>query len=328
MTDVPFPYIVGVDRSGTTLLRAMLASHPDLAIPDEANFRLKLSVKPERYEQANGIDLVALVSDLFADRMFRTWGLSEEEVRTALRAAAPRTLSDAMRALFLHAARQEGKTRYGDKTPQAVMVMPRLSRLFPEARFIHIIRDGRDVALSHINTEGFISSAGEVAIRRKTIIERGQSNGLILGPERYRGVRYEQLVERPDAVLQSLCAYIELDFHASMLRYFERPLEVLGATQHGIGFHTSLYKPPTKGLRNWRDQMKAPDLEIFEAIAGDLLERLGYGRSAPRSNIRTRVRAGFVRLFVAVKELVKRRMADYRWWPSARLVYRRLRSLW
>ena len=57
MTDVPFPYIVGVDRSGTTLLRAMLASHPDLAIPDEANFRLKLSVEPEQYEEANGLDL-------------------------------------------------------------------------------------------------------------------------------------------------------------------------------------------------------------------------------------------------------------------------------
>jgi hypothetical protein len=325
MTDVPFPYIVGVDRSGTTLLRAMLASHPDLAIPDEANFRLKLSVKPERYEQADGIDLEAFVPDLFADGMFRSWGLSEEETRMALQAAAPRSFADAMRALFLHAARKEGKTRYGDKTPQGVMVMPRLSRLFPEARFIHIIRDGRDVALSHIHTEGFIPSAAEVAIKWKTMIERGQSDGRILGPERYREVRYEQLVERPEAVVHSLCGYIELDFHASMLRYFERPLEVLGATQPGIGFHASLYKPPTKGLRNWRAQMKAPDLEIFEAIAGDLLERLGYRRSAPRSNVRTRVRAGFVRLFIAGKEFVKSRIADYRWWPSARLVYRRLR---
>ena len=325
MTDVPFPYIVGVDRSGTTLLRAMLASHPDLAIPEEANFRLKLSVEPELYEQANGLDVDAFVSALYADRIFRSWGISEEEVRMALRAAAPRSLSDAMRALFRYAARKEGKTRYGDKTPQAVMVMPRLSRLFPEARFIHIIRDGRDVALSHIHTEGFIASAAEVAIKWKTMIERGQSDGRILGPERYREVRYEQLVERPDAVLHSLCAYIELDFHASMLRYFERPLEVLGATRQGIGFHASLHKPPTKGLRNWRDQMKARDLEVFEAIAGDLLERLAYVRSAPRSTIRARVRAGFVRMFVAGKEFVKRRIVDYRWWPSATLVYRRLR---
>jgi Sulfotransferase family len=325
MTDVPFPYIVGVDRSGTTLLRAMLASHPDLAIPDEANFRLKLSVEPEQYEEANGLDLDAFVSALFADRMFRSWGTSEEEIRMALRAAAPRSLSDAMRALFLHAARKEGKTRYGDKTPQAVMVMPRLSRLFPEARFIHIIRDGRDVALSHIHTEGFIPSAAEVAIKWKTMIERGQSDGRILGPERYREVRYEQLVEKPEAVLRSLCAYIELDFQPSMLRYFERPLEVLGATQHGIGVHASLHKPPTKGLRNWRHQMEARDVENFEAIAGDLLERLAYGRSAPRPNIWTRVRAGFVRLFVAGKEIVKGRIVDYRWWPAARLAYRRLR---
>lgn len=305
MRYLPVPHIVGVSRSGTTLLRAMLASHPDLAIPEEADFRLSMSVDPRRYERSDGLDLEAFLSDLLRDPHFHWWGLSESEVRSALREAAPRSFADAMRALFRHCALMEGKTRYGDKTPQALQVLPRLAGLFPEARFIHIIRDGRDVALSHIHTEGFIRSVGEVALIWKKRIEQGQRGGSVLGPERYREVRYERLVEDPEGVLRSLCEYIELDFHRSMLRYFERPLEVLGPTQQDIHAHGSLHLPPTKGLRDWREQMSRNDLETFEAIAGDLLEGLGYERSVPFVTARMRFRAGLVRGYAASKKLAK-----------------------
>jgi hypothetical protein len=84
---------------------------------------------------------------------------------------------------------------------------------------------------------------------------------------------------------------VELDFHPDMLRYYERPLEVLGSTQEGIPAHASLHLPPTKGLRDWRTQMSKRDRETFEAIAGDVLERLGYKRSVPVVPTRIRLRA-------------------------------------
>jgi hypothetical protein len=307
-TDTPVPFIVGVSRSGTTLLRAMLASHPDLSIPEEADFLVTMSLQPRRYERTDGFDLETFLTDLLEDPHFRSWGVSEKEARTALSEVAPRSLADAMRALFIHCARRDGKTRYGNKTPQAVEAIPRLAQLFPEARFIHIIRDGRDVALSHIHTVGFMRSVGEVALLWRAGIEQGQIAGRLIGTNRYREVRYEDLVERPAEALRPLCEYVELDFHPAMLRYFERPLEILGSTQQGIPAHESLHLPPTKGLRDWRTQMSKRDLETFEAIAGDVLDRLGCERSVPLVPARSRLRATLVRAYVSTKTFAKERI--------------------
>jgi hypothetical protein len=308
MSDVPVPFIVGVPRSGTTLIRAMLASHSDLTIPEEAEFRVSMSEDPRRYERPDGLDLETFVADLLAHPQFHWWGMPEDEVRTILRGSAPQTFSDAMRALFRGCARKEGKTRYGDKTPRALLFMPRLAQLFPEARFIHIIRDGRDVALSHVNTKGFIRSVGEVALTWKDWIERGRKDGSAVGVGHYREVCYERLVEDPESVLRSVCEYVELRFDRSMLRYFERPLEVLGATQQGLPAHPSLYLPPTKELRDWRQEMSRTELEVFEAIAGDALDTLGYERAVGTVPARARARATLIHGAVAVKRTAKKRI--------------------
>jgi hypothetical protein len=308
VSDDPVPFIVGVPRSGTTLLRAMLAAHPDLTIPEEADFRVSMSEDPRRYEGRDGLDVERFVADLLAHPQFHWWGLPEDEVRAALSRDDPRTFSDGMRALFHHCALKEGKPRHGDKTPRALLFMPHLAQLFPEARFIHIIRDGRDVALSHVHTKGFIRSVGEVALTWKEWIERGRKGGEVVGPGLYREVRYERLIEDPEEILRSLCLDIELAFHQDMLRYFERPLDVLGTTQQGLPGHPSLYLPPTKELRDWRQQMSWTDLEVFEAIAGEQLDKLGYERAIAAVTVRARVRAEFVRGYVAGKRAAKRRI--------------------
>jgi hypothetical protein len=307
MSESPFPYIVGMNRSGTTLLRAMLASHPDLTIPEEAQFRVDMSSDYRRYERADGLDQEAFLTDLCRHPTFGWWGLGCDEIRALLREESPESFADAMRVLFRHCARMEAKTRYGDKTPAAVGALPRLAQLFPEARFIHLIRDGRDVALSHVATETGIKRVAEVAVIWKDLVERGHIDGGSLGPQRYRELRYEQLVEDPEGVLRYLCEFIELDFDSQMLRYFERPLEVLGRTQVAdLPIHKTLYLPPTKGLRDWHAQMSRRDVEVFEAIAGDLLEELGYERAVLSVTTTMRSRAGFARTYLWAKRQASR----------------------
>jgi Sulfotransferase family len=304
MSEPPFPYIVGVERSGTTLTRAMLTSHPDLDITEEAPFRVDMSLKHERYEHPHGVDIEAFVSDLCRDRFFSYWGLSEDEVRRLLSEAAPPTYSDAMRAVFRHRARVVGKTRYGDKTPSAVNFLPLLAHLFPEARFIHVIRDGRDVALSQVNVDSGRRSVGDVALEWKAQIERGQRDGGILGPQRYREVRYEELVDDPGRVVRSLCEFVELAFDPRMLTYYERAEAIVGLPETAP-FDRNIYLPPTKGLRDWRHQMRRGDLEIFETIAGNLLQRLGYERAVPSVTVRMRRRADVVRALAAAKRTAR-----------------------
>ena len=325
---VPFPYIVGVPRSGTTLLRAMFSSHPDVVIPDEAGFRINMSLQASHYETSGELDLDLFLGDMFADPQFWWRLLPEQDLRAAIREAEPRTFSDAMRAAFLFTARIEGKSRYGDKTPRGVLAMPTLARLFPEARFIHIVRDGRDVALSHINThiptEWFSGNAGEVAITWSDWLLRGRIDGSGLGPGRYREIRYETLVDTPEAALRSLCSYLDLEFDPAMLRYYERPKELLGSTQHNLDFHAALGRPPTKALRDWRTQMSRKDLEIFEAIAGDRLQKLGYPLGCASISPGVRAKAEMVRAYTMAKAAAKGRFGRYRWWPALRLAHHRL----
>lgn len=286
----PFVFIVGSGRSGTTLLRAMFDAHPDMAVAHEAHVVAAMGRHRRRYERRGGFCLERFAADLFADPKFRRLGLDEAAVRAALGRHAPATFADAMRAVFASYADGHGKPRFADKTPGYVLRIRLLARIFPEARFIHVIRDGRDVALAFSDVRFGPHSIGETAIYWKRRVRRGRRSGQVLGPQRYREVRYEALVADAEKVLVELCTFVELAFHPAMLRYFEHPEQSVEATGDP-GAHQRLLLPPTPGLRNWADEMSATDLRVFEVVAGPVLDELGYGRALPLPSPRDRVEA-------------------------------------
>jgi len=267
-----FPFFVGAGRSGTTLLRAMFDSHPDLAVPGESGFIVRLARERKRYENDNGFDVGAFTDDFVTHLRFRQWDLSKDEVREALSAGVS-GYSECIRRLYHFFAAREGKPRYGDKTPTYVLHLPLLADLFPESRFVHLIRDGRDVALSHLDIEGWgPRSFDEAAVQWRRHVRQGIVDGARLGPDRYREVHYEDLIEDPESTLRELCAFVALPFDAAMLRYFERA----GKVAKGAPHFQNIHRPPTKGLRDWRREMRFEDVARFEALAGDLLNSLGY----------------------------------------------------
>src|SRR3954468_22549156 len=151
----PFPFIVGVGRSGTTMLRAMLDSHPDLCIPGESHFLSSL-LRPWRRRQLTEQGRVVperLLAELAKSRQFRNWGLDDDELRSTLSTDPRPDLADAVRRIYALHAHAAGKPRYGDKTPSYVESITPIGRLLPEARFVHLVRDGRDVALSQLAVE-------------------------------------------------------------------------------------------------------------------------------------------------------------------------------
>src|SRR4051794_27483455 len=146
----PFPFIVGCGRSGTTLVRALLDAHPDLAFPDESFFPVWMGRQRARYETGGGVATEAFTAELLDHKWFRHWGLDAALVRAELQRGKPATFADAVRIAYACYASAKGKPRYGDKTPIFVLHIPMLAELFPEAVFVHVVRDGRDVALSRI----------------------------------------------------------------------------------------------------------------------------------------------------------------------------------
>ena len=164
------------------MLRTILDAHPDLAVSHETKFVVPLGIRRPRYEQPDGFAVDRFIHDLLADPGVReNLGLEEGWLRDAL-AAPVADYPDAVRRVFAAYAARQHKRRYGDKMPGSVLRIPLLAELFPEARFVHIIRDGRDVALSSMAIEGHDQDPVSLALNWKARVTAGRKAGRGLGP--------------------------------------------------------------------------------------------------------------------------------------------------
>jgi L-alanine-DL-glutamate epimerase-like enolase superfamily enzyme len=280
----PSPFIVGMPRSGTTLLRLMLDAHPDLAIPLETHF-LRPLLHDELAPEITRDAFYHGVVDFF---IWPDFHLSADEFHNALLRLQPFTLPEGLRCFYSFYAKRFGKKRWGDKTPPYGFIMRKIHSLLPEAHFIHVIRDGRDTALSHKSTyfwrySNFREHAREWRDRIQQFREQGASCP-------YMEVRYEDLVSDPTAVLRHVCEFIDLPYRSEMERYHEAassrmdeladlprypPGHLYKRERHRIFRLTS--KPPVKTqVGRWRKEMLPDDVASYEAEAGDRLEELGY----------------------------------------------------
>lgn len=274
----PFPFVVGVARSGTTLLRLMLDRHPELAIPPESYFPLALLRRRRRFTTPRGVDLGALVEVLLSDRSWslrqlrETWGIDPGVLRTRVFGTAP-SYAEAIRALYRLYADLHAKPRYGDKTPTFITEMPLLSRLFPDASFVHVVRDGRDVAASLLEMRfgpRNVEDAAALWAEQVRLARRDRAR------VSYLEVRYERLVTDPRTVLEEVCAFLELSWEPRMLRFHEHAAARLAGESVPPENVRGLARPLSAGLRDWRRDMRRTDIARFEAVAGDALRQLGY----------------------------------------------------
>lgn len=275
--------IVGVGRSGTTLLRLMLDAHPELAIPAETAFLPPLLgrvpiTRQEFFHAVTG---------------FPTWpdlAMSEADLDAELRRCEPFSLAEGTRSFYRLYAAARGKARWGDKTPSYGQHVPAIAELLPEARFVHIVRDGRDVALS-LRATWFAPGQDmtTLATHWREQVRATRRDGAASG--RVLEVRYEDLVAFPEAVLRGVCDHVELHFDQAMLSYHRSARERLQEVQdrllddgvtlisqerrlHNHRF-TSLPPQPER-VGRWRRELDSREVDAFASVAGDLLEELGY----------------------------------------------------
>jgi hypothetical protein len=282
----PAPFIVGATRSGTTLLRLMLDSHPEMAIPSETHFIPDL-IKAYRLESASPERLAEVVT---AHRRWGDFQLDAGELAERFRAIDPINPGDAIRAFFALYAEREGKSRWGDKTPGYVREMHRIESVLPEARFVHLVRDGRDVALSVLGMNWGPSTIPEAAFRWKKRILRAREQVPRIG--HYIEIRYEDLVRDTEDALRRVCEFVELPYDEAMLRYHERAEERLREKARDLDrgpekepqpaearmeSHALATEPPNpERIERWRTEMSPEDRAVYEELAGDLLADLGY----------------------------------------------------
>lgn len=251
--DRPPVFVGGEGRSGTTLLRVMLDAHPAISCGPESHF------------------LTDPAFQEFHRHFKRTWhrraesyGYGASDVDDLFR--------DFARNWFETYMRRQGKTRWADKTPQTIRVLPYLWELFPEARFVHMIRDGRDVACSIIPQRWGPNNVKDAAKRWVSCIENGVRHRA--DTARYLEVRYEHLVEHSERELRRICAFIGEAFDPAMLTYHETDHDLSPRTESSAHqVEKPLY---TSAIGRWKRDMTPSDVRKFERIAGPTLQMLGY----------------------------------------------------
>ena len=285
----PAPFVVGVTRSGTTLLRLMLDAHPEMAVPPVTHFVLDV-VRAFKQGPVSAERCVEIVT---SHRRWPDFGLEPAALHERVSALEPLEPGEALRAFYRLYAERAGKRRWGDKTPGYLRRMRAIERVLPEARFVHLIRDGRDVAVSITGLHFGPANVRDAAERWAKRIRRARRQGAKV--RHYTEVRYEDLVGDPQTTLKVICDYVELGWDAAMLDYHQRAGErlseitrdlprgrkdregeVIPAGQR-VAIHERASRPPQSDrVGRWRTEMSDSDLRVFAQTAGDLLEELGY----------------------------------------------------
>jgi hypothetical protein len=283
----PF-FVIGSPRSGTTLLRLMLTSHPALVVPPECGFAAWL------YPQFAGWDGGAGQQDRFiaavvASRKFDTWGLAADALAAAFAHDPPRTYADACDRVYRAYCMASGKpaARWGDKNNFYLDHVARLREIFPAARFVHEVRDGRDVACSYREVMAMDSASpyrpdlptdvAEIARLWAGNVRTIAEQLAVLPPgDRYQ-VRYEDLVADPAATLAPLCEWLGVGFDAAMLRFHEANRELALEPAATMDWKRRTTEPANDAtVGRHRKLLNARERAAFEEIAAPELRRYGY----------------------------------------------------
>ena len=306
-------FVVGCGRSGTTMLRLMLDSNPEIAIPNESHFIPAFWAIRHRYMRGGRLDAIQLTKDIMKTRHFRLWKVPQENVLQEIKALDSPTFSEMIHSVFLSYAKLHGRIRWGDKTPKYVLFIPLLANLFPDSLFVHLIRDGRNVVLSYLSLPWGPGNIWKAAWKWRRDVTAGRTAGKRLGSSRYLELRYESLVEQPQRVLEKVCDFAGIPYSEKMLEYHRDGSERL-QWPDGMRFHASSTRPPAVSTRDWRSQMTADHQMCFEAVTGDLLTDLGYERQFSKIPIprllQARLRSRYFLLQTAAKSAkrkIKRR---------------------
>lgn len=260
------------------MLQYRLRNHPRISLPTgESHFFIPLYRNQHRFGDLSRLESIRAVLQamLAQSRNFLEtdlFGLKFDVDRLAgeLHAEGRHTMPAIISGVFERNARGEGKSRWGDKTPYYVMHIPKLIEWFPDAQIVHLIRDGRDVALSLFGRQHdfYVYNAYFAAEYWASHVERGRALGAELPPAQYMEMRYEDLLATPEHTMRQLCDFLGETYSPELFA-------VASVDDPG---KTPLVHAPLKAdnAGKWRSRMSAAQVRAFESVAGDTLRELGY----------------------------------------------------
>jgi hypothetical protein len=269
----PF-FIIGAQRSGTTLLRLILNAHSKMAIPEEGTFWMPL-IRARRRDYSRPIRgklLNRYVEYIGRNSQFRAWKMDAGEMFKDILCRKEVTLRELMEALYLQYAQANGKLYWGDKTPSFFRMIDELSQIFPAAKFIHVVRDGRDVFLSLRNRDPRRNNIALAALEWKYKVLKARDSLSRLHSDRKIEVKYEEILAQPEDEIGELCKFVGVPFERGMLDYHASSGNFIGRQHSDL-----IFKPISmSNSGKWKAQLTPEEKQTFVCVASDCLNLLGY----------------------------------------------------
>lgn len=270
-------FIIGVHRSGTTLVRFILSSHSEIYIPPESDFIPRFFLRhPNKTLTARDIkQLLHIIYTRY--RFVEDWQGSQPDCRDFLDETGATTPANFLNRLYGLYALQNGASRWGDKTPIYTSYVSLIHHIFPRAQFIHILRDPRDAAASlleryeHREFHVDIYFAAANWVRR---ITKARADAVSLPVGQYLEIRYEELVSTPEPVIRKICNFLNQGFQPAMIRQ-----ELLARTiiKPGDYFFNNVRSPlHNQSVGRWVNHLADQDVRLIQAVTGLLMVELGY----------------------------------------------------
>jgi hypothetical protein len=272
-------FVGGCPRSGTTLLRTMLNSHPGLAIPHETRILVDGYRRRAKWGDLGDPENRRRVARWVVERKvsrYRQLTEDADELVECMVAAAP-TIGSVLGAGFRLYADRHGKPRWGEKRPSVVLNLDAVFAMFPDAQYVNVVRDPRAVVAS-IRKVGRQHGWGAHGLpggtdtweRSARAADRWRRR---LRADQFLEIQYEHLVADPAAVLGRIVEFLDLDAAGldAMLHHHET------ADIHSRTLHSLVSKPvTTERLRAWEQALRPKEIAFVESALGDWMLRYGY----------------------------------------------------
>ncbi|WAZ20923.1 sulfotransferase [Streptomyces cinnabarinus] len=272
-------FVLGCPRSGTTLLQLMLHAHPRIALPPETRFVLpayegRLGFGDLR-DAGNRAALARWITGRKATR-FHELGLDAGGVAERI-ADGPPTLGSALAVPLKAYAEQHGKARWGDKRPAYALHVEEIHRLFPDAQFVHLVRDGRDCVASLLGMPWWHRGFHEAVATWAQVMDVTRRYASRLGPDCWHELRYEDLLAHPERQLRSLCTYLGEEYAPGTTE----PHRLAGlAVPARKTWHRRTHGTlDASRAGSWRQRLTPDQIRLCDAVLGERLESHGYALS-------------------------------------------------
>lgn len=292
---LPFFFIIGRPRSGTTLLRLFLDAHPDVSIPTDCIYIAQLKKRYRSLKKWDSEKIDHFMMDLQKTRFFEISRFNASAIQAyLLEEKSKLTFEKACRIVAAHYNSVFPKKEIlaiGDKNPLYSFIPEYVLSVFPNARILHLIRDPRDNHVSICNTH-FGSHPVSLTVKRWETSFQKMEKFRKSTPELYHRILFEDLICNPENSLKEICRFLNIPFNPCMLHYldYKNKFSEIYPENFLNKVHLSIQKPPDiSKIGIWKKTLTERQRQIAEQIAGKSISELGYEKSVKRVTIASKV---------------------------------------